>query len=153
LRIASRSSDADKEAAGVSDFNAQIIEELRANGGQASGQFAGAPLLILHHAGAKSGTGRVNPVMYQAVGDDFAVFASKAGAPTNPDWFHNLLANPDTVVEVNGETVEVTARVADGEEREEIWGAQKAAYPGFAEYETKTDRQIPVVILERRTTD
>lgn len=135
----------------MTDYNARMIEELRANKGQAGGQFAGAPMLILHHVGAKSGTSRVNPVMYQAVGDDdFAVFASKGGAPTNPDWFHNLLANPDTVVEVGGETVEVTARVAEGDERERIWERQKAAYPGFAEYEAKTDRQIPVVILGRR---
>jgi deazaflavin-dependent oxidoreductase (nitroreductase family) len=137
----------------MSDFNAQMIEELRANGGRASGQFEGAPLLILHHLGRKSGTERENPVMYMAVGDDFAVFASKAGAPDNPDWFHNLLTNPGTTVEVLGETVPVTARVTEGEERGEIWEAQKAAYPGFADYESKTTREIPVVMLERTRPD
>lgn len=134
----------------MNDFNAAVIAEMRANGGQAGGNFAGAPLLILHHVGARSGTPRENPVMYQAVGDDFAIFASKAGAPTNPDWFHNLLANPETVVEVDDERIDVTARVAEGEERDRIWEQQKAAYPGFAEYESKTDRVIPVVVLERR---
>jgi deazaflavin-dependent oxidoreductase (nitroreductase family) len=134
----------------MSDYNAQLIEELRANGGRAGGQWEGAPLLILHHVGRKSGTARENPIMYQAVGDDFAVFASKAGAPENPDWFGNLLANPEATVEVLGETIPVKARVTEGEERSEIWEAQKAAYPGFAEYETKTSREIPVVVLERR---
>lgn len=109
----------------------------------------GAPLVLLHHTGAKSGTERVNPMMYQEVGDDIAVFASKAGMPTNPDWYHNLLANPRAKVEVGAETYDVTARVAEGDERERIWEKQKADYPGFAEYEAKTTRQIPVVILER----
>jgi len=91
----------------------------------------------------------VNPLGYQAVGDDFAVFASKAGAPTNPDWYHNLLAHPSTTVEVGTETIAVRARVASPEERQRIWTAQKAGVPQFAEYEEKTTRQIPVVILER----
>jgi deazaflavin-dependent oxidoreductase (nitroreductase family) len=133
----------------VSDWNAPIIEEFRANGGQLGGDFEGAPMLLLHSTGARSGQERVNPVMYQAVGDDLAVFASKAGAPTNPDWFHNLVANPDASVEVGTDTVAVRARVAEGDERERIWATQKERYPGFAEYEAKTDRVIPVVILER----
>jgi deazaflavin-dependent oxidoreductase (nitroreductase family) len=87
-------------------------------------------------------------MMYRAVGDNYAVFASKAGAPTNPDWYHNLLAHPRTTVEVEGKTVEVTARIAEGSERDQIWEAQKKAYPGFADYEAKTTRKIPVVILE-----
>jgi deazaflavin-dependent oxidoreductase (nitroreductase family) len=132
----------------VNDWNSKIIAEFRANGGRVGGQFEGAPLLILHTVGAKSGQERVNPVMYQAVGDDFAVFASKAGAPTNPDWYHNLLANPRVRAEIGTETIELTARVADSEERKRIWAAQTHAYPGFADYERKTTRQIPVVILE-----
>jgi deazaflavin-dependent oxidoreductase (nitroreductase family) len=87
-------------------------------------------------------------MMYRRVGDNYAVFASKAGAPTNPDWYHNLVANPDVTAEIGGDTVQVRARVAGPDERESIWTAQKTEYPGFADYETKTNRQIPVVILE-----
>jgi len=130
------------------DFNRQIVEEFRANDGKVGGQFEGAPVLLLHTTGAKSGEERVNPVMYQADGDRFAVFASKAGAPTNPDWFHNLRANPQATVEVGTDTVEVMARVADGEERDRIWERQKQEYPFFADYEAGTDRTIPVVVLE-----
>jgi deazaflavin-dependent oxidoreductase (nitroreductase family) len=135
--------------ADVEDWNTKIIEEFRAHGGKVGGQFEGAPLLLLHHRGAKSGKERVNPMMYRAVGHDLAVFASKAGAPTNPDWYHNLLAHPKATVEIGTETVSVTARVAEGEERTKIWEQQKKDYPGFADYEASTTRQIPVVILER----
>lgn len=131
------------------DWNAKIIEEFRANGGKVGGQFEGAPLLLLHHWGAKTGKVRVNPVMYQAVGDRFAVFASKGGAPTNPDWYHNLLANERANVEVGTETFDVVATEVEGEERERIWEIQKQRYPGFATYEEKTDRRIPVMLLER----
>ncbi len=134
--------------ADAQDWNAQIIEEFRANGGKVGGQFEGAPLLLLHSTGAKSGLERVNPMMYQAVGDAYAVFASKAGAPTHPDWFHNLQAHPDAAIEVGSETRPVRARVVEGDERESIWSTQKERYPGFADYETMTDRQIPVVVLE-----
>lgn len=132
----------------VNDWNAGIIEEFRANGGRLGGQFEGAPVLLLHSTGAKSGKERVNPMMYQAVGDALAVFASKAGADTNPDWYHNLLAHPDATVEVGTESKPVTARVARGPERDEIWETQKQRYPGFADYERQTTRQIPVVILQ-----
>ncbi len=137
--------------ADANDWNARIIEEFRANDGKVGGQFEGAPLLLLHTKGAKSGQERVNPVMYQRVGEDYAVFASKAGAPTNPDWFHNLRAHPDATIEVGTETLAVRARVAEGDEREQIWTRQKQAYPGFADYEASTSREIPVVVLE--TTD
>jgi deazaflavin-dependent oxidoreductase (nitroreductase family) len=130
------------------DWNGQIINEFRANGGKVGGHFAGAPLLLLHHIGARTGKERVNPVMYQAVGGAYAVFASKAGAPTNPDWYHNLVANPEVTVEVGTETKSVRARVATGEERDTIWAIQKQRYPGFADYEARTTRRIPVVILE-----
>lgn len=132
----------------MSDWNEKVIAEFRANGGRVGGQFAGAPLLLLHTVGARSGQARVNPMMYQEVDGGYAVFASKAGAPTNPDWYHNVLAHPRVRAEIGTETVELVARVAAGEERERIWNAQKAAYPGFADYERKTDRQIPVVVLE-----
>jgi deazaflavin-dependent oxidoreductase (nitroreductase family) len=102
-----------------------------------------------HHRGAKTGTERVNPLVYQPVGDDLAIFASKAGAPTNPDWYHNLLANPEATVELEDGTVRVKARVASDEEREPIWEKQKRDMSNFAEYEGKTSRKIPVVILER----
>jgi deazaflavin-dependent oxidoreductase (nitroreductase family) len=133
----------------MSDWNTAIIDEFRANGGKVGGGFEGAPLLLLHTTGAKTGRDHVNPVMYRRVGDDVAVFASKAGAPTNPDWYHNLVANPSVAAEIGTETIPFTARVATGDERERIWTAHKTENPGFAEYETKTTRQIPVVILER----
>ncbi|MGQ0805403.1 MAG: nitroreductase family deazaflavin-dependent oxidoreductase [Actinomycetota bacterium] len=133
----------------MNDFNQQIIDEFRSKGGKVGGPFAGAPLLLLHHTGAKTGRERVNPLAYGRDGDRLVVFGSKAGAPTNPDWYHNLLANPRAKVEVGGDTIDVVARVAEGEERERIWERQKQDMPGFAEYEQKTSRRIPVVILER----
>ncbi len=136
--------------ADVNDFNAKIIEEFRARGGKLGGPFEGTPMLLLHHKGAKSGADRVNPVMYRPVGDRFVIFASKGGAPTNPDWYYNLHAHPQTSVEVGTETIPVVARVADDAEREPIWEAHKRDNPGFGEYEKKTSRQIPVVILERQ---
>ncbi len=130
------------------DWNSKIIKEFRANEGRVGGQFEGAPLLLLHTVGARTGQQRVNPMMYQALGDGYAVFASKGGAPTNPDWYYNLLAHPRVTAEIGAAAVELTARVAEGQEREQIWSAQKAAYPGFADYERKTARQIPVIILK-----
>ncbi|MEV8511493.1 nitroreductase family deazaflavin-dependent oxidoreductase [Dactylosporangium sp. NPDC051484] len=132
----------------MSDWNDKIIGEFRANGGQVGGQFTGAPLLLLHTVGAKSGRSHVNPVMYQQVDSGYAVFATKGGAPTNPDWYYNLLAHPRVQAEIGTGKVELIARVAAGGEREQIWSAQKAAYSGFADYERKTTRQIPVVVLE-----
>jgi len=132
----------------MSDFNTQIIEEFRANDGQVGGGFAGAPILLLHTTGAKTGQERVNPMMYRKVDGGYAVFASKAGAPTNPDWYHNLVANPNVQAEIGTQTLNLTARVADDAEREPIWSAHKQEYPGFADYEEKTTRRIPVVILE-----
>ena len=132
-----------------SDWNAKIIDEFRANKGKVGGMFEGTPILLLHHAGAKSGTVRVNPLAYQADGDHWIVFASKGGAPTNPDWYHNLKANPGASVEIGTDTFDVRARVAEGEERERLWSRQKELMPGFADYEQRTTRKIPVVILER----
>jgi deazaflavin-dependent oxidoreductase (nitroreductase family) len=130
------------------DWNSKIIAEFRANDGKVGGPFEGAPVLLLHTVGAKTGQERVNPMMYQVVGDNVAVFASKGGAPTNPDWYHNLVANPRVRAEIGTETIEFTARVADAQTREPIWAEMKRAYPGFADYERTTTRQIPVVILE-----
>ena len=131
------------------DWNASIIEEFRANEGKVGGGFEGRPLLLLHHRGARSGIERVNPLAYQDLGDgSVAVFGSKGGAPTNPDWYHNLVADPHASVEVGTETFDVLARVAQGEERDRIWETQKRIFPGFADYEVKTSRPIPVVILE-----
>jgi deazaflavin-dependent oxidoreductase (nitroreductase family) len=134
--------------ADAGDWNSGIITEFRANGGKVGGPFEGMPLLLLHTKGAKTGQERVHPVSYRRVGNGYAVFASKAGAPTNPDWYHNLVVNPQVQVEVGTETLPLTARVTAGGERDQIWTAHKTQYPGFADYETKTTRQIPVVVLE-----
>jgi deazaflavin-dependent oxidoreductase (nitroreductase family) len=133
----------------ANDWNRGIIDEFRANGGQVGGQFAGAPLLLLTTTGAKSGLPRTNPMMYLADGDRLVVFASKAGAPTNPDWYHNLVANPTATVEVGTDRYEVDATVTTGEERDRLFARQAGLYPGFAEYEEKTTRTIPVVVLTR----
>jgi deazaflavin-dependent oxidoreductase (nitroreductase family) len=134
------------------DPNQQVIEEFRANGGRVGGNFEGRTLLLLHHRGAKTGTERVNPVAYQRLSDgSVAVFASKGGSRTNPDWYHNLVANPDVTVELGTETFPAQARIAEGAERDSIWEQQKHDWPGFADYEEKTKgiREIPVVILEK----
>jgi len=134
----------------MSGFNDGVIAEFRANQGKVGGNFAGAPLLLLTSTGAKSGKPYVNPMMYLADGDRWLVFASYAGAPNNPAWYHNLVANPDAVIEVGAETVEVTAVVLEGEERDRKYAEQVRLYPGFGEYQEKTSRVIPVVALERR---
>ena len=134
----------------ANDRNDKIVAEFRANEGRVGGPFEGHSLLLLHHRGAKSGIERVNPLAAQQLSDGaWAVFASKGGAPTNPDWYHNIRANPRATIEIGTDTYEVTARVASGEERERIWEEQKKRMPGFADYEKSTTREIPVVILER----
>jgi deazaflavin-dependent oxidoreductase (nitroreductase family) len=135
----------------MTDFNQQVIEEFRSNEGRVGGGFEGMPMLLLHHRGAKTGTERVNPLAYQRLSDDsVAIFASKGGAPTNPDWYHNLVANPEVSVEIGTEKHAARARVADAEERARIWEQQKRDRPNFAEYEEKTEgiREIPVVVLD-----
>jgi deazaflavin-dependent oxidoreductase (nitroreductase family) len=132
-----------------SDFNGKIIAEFRANGGKVGGPFAGSDILLLHHTGARSGAERVTPLAYQRVGQSLAVFASRAGAPRNPDWYHNLMAHPDTFIEIGTESVPVTARVAEPAEGEVIWKRQKERAPHFAQYEVKAaPRKIPVVLLD-----
>lgn len=135
----------------MANWNDKIIEEFRANEGRVGGPFQGHSLLLLHHRGARTGIERVNPLACQRLGDDaWAVFGSKGGAPTSPDWYHNLVANPDATIETGTEVVPVRARVVGGEERDTVWARQKRIMPGFADYERKTPRQIPVVILQRR---
>ncbi len=133
----------------VNDFNRKLIDEFRANGGKVTGVFENAPLLLLTTTGAKSGQQRTNPLAYTTDGDDIVIIASKAGAPTNPDWYHNLVANPIVTVELPNETFEARARVTEDPERERLFRAQAAVMPGFNDYEAKTTRKIPVVVLER----
>ena len=139
-----------ERVAELNDWNARIIEEFRTNAGRVGGRFEGAPVLLLTTTGAKSGKKRVNPMMYLLENGTVYVFASKAGAPTNPDWYHNLVAHPEVTVELGVETYQATATVVEGPERDRIYAHQSELYPGFAEYQQKTDRVIPVVALERR---
>ena len=133
----------------MNDFNAQIIEEFRANDGRVGGQFDGMPILLLHHTGAKSGEQYVNPLAYQADDGRYVVFASRGGSPANPGWYHNLKANPDITIEVGTETIPVHAEEARGEERDRLYRTQAERLPVFAEYEQKTGgRIIPVMVLE-----
>jgi deazaflavin-dependent oxidoreductase (nitroreductase family) len=135
----------------MNEWNTRVIEEFRANEGKVGGEMEGWPLLLLHHVGAKSGLERVTPLVYRQLGEPgaVAVFASKGGAPTNPDWYHNLVAHPSTTIEIGAAQRSVVARVATGDERNRIWEAQKESSPNFAEYETTAgDRVIPVVILD-----
>ncbi len=140
----------------MQSFNARNIEEFRANQGKIA-SFGDAPLLILHSTGAKSGQERLNPVAYQSVDGGWAVFASRAGTAKNPDWYFNLKAHPEGVIEVGTaagvETIDVTARELVGAERETVWERQKAMAPGFADYEKQTQRVIPVILLTRRRED
>lgn len=129
------------------DFNAQIIEEFRANEGRVGGVFEGMPLLLLHHTGAKSGESRINPLAYQADDGRYVIFASKGGAPSNPDWYHNLKAHPNASIEVGTDTIDVLATEATGAERDRLYRTQAERVPQFSEYEQKTDRVIPVIVL------
>lgn len=133
------------------EWNRGIIEEFRENGGKLGGRFEGRPVLLLHHLGARSGVWRVNPLAYRAVDGAYAIFGSANGRENHPAWYHNVLAHPNVTVEVGTEEFEVVARVTEGEERDEIWERQKRQFPNFADYETRTSRRIPVVILEPAT--
>jgi deazaflavin-dependent oxidoreductase (nitroreductase family) len=133
----------------MNDFNTKIIEEFRANGGVVGGPFEGATILLLTTTGAKSGLVRVNPVVARLEGGNVYVFASKAGAPTNPDWFHNLVADPSVTAELGSETFAARAEVLEGEDRDRVYAAQAEQFPTFAEYQAGTDRVIPVVRLVR----
>jgi deazaflavin-dependent oxidoreductase (nitroreductase family) len=127
-----------------------VIEEFRANGGKAGGMFEGMPLLLLHNTGAKSGKDYVTPLVYLDDDGRQVIFASKGGAPENPGWYHNLKANPEVSIEVGTDTLDVTAAEATGEERDRLYATQAEQQPQFAEYESKTDRKIPVIVLTPR---
>jgi deazaflavin-dependent oxidoreductase (nitroreductase family) len=137
------------ETPDMNEMNKQVITEFRENSGKVGGMFEGAPMILVHHVGAKSGTERVAPLVYLGEGDRIFIFASKGGADENPAWFHNLVANPKTTVEIGEETFEVTASVVPQPERDEIYARQVAIMPGFGDYERKTKRVIPVVELTR----
>jgi len=130
------------------DWNRKVIDEFRANGGRVAA-FSRQPLLLLTHTGARTGATRTNPLAYFTDDDRYVVVASKGGAPTNPDWYHNLLANPSATVEVGTEAFAVTAEQVSPEERERLWAKITERNPAFAEYEGKTGRTIPVMILRR----
>jgi deazaflavin-dependent oxidoreductase (nitroreductase family) len=134
----------------MSDYNRAIIEEFRANGGTVGGAFEGVPILLLSTTGARSGQTRTAPVAYLRDGQRMVIFASRGGAPTNPGWYHNLLANPSATVEVGSDTIAVQATVTAGEERERLYERQAQRSPEFAEYARRTTRQIPVIALERK---
>jgi len=131
----------------MNDWNKQIIEEFRKNHGKVGGQFEGAPVLLVHSTGAKSGKSRVNPVMYLKDGDRFLVFASKGGAPTNPDWYHNLKAHPNVKIEVGDKTIDVHVEEIKGPEHDRLYAKQASLYPNFGEYQRNTKRIIPVIAL------
>ncbi|MGN9784739.1 nitroreductase family deazaflavin-dependent oxidoreductase [Nonomuraea sp. ZG12] len=131
------------------DFNKQIIEEFRANAGVVGGPFQGATLVLLTTTGAKSGKRSTSPVMYMEDGDRYIVIASNAGADQHPAWYHNLRATPQATAEIGTETFEVKADFIEGEERDQLYARMVEIAPGFAEYEAKTTRRIPVVALHR----
>ena len=138
------------EAQDWNDRNRKVIEEFRANGGKVGGPFEGAPMILVNHVGAKSGKEYTTPLVYTRDRDAYVIIASKGGAPEDPQWLGNLTATPDTTVEVGTETIPVTARVAEGDERDRLYQAQADLMPNFAEYLQKTTRKIPVVVLEPR---
>ena len=131
------------------EFNRNLIEEFRTHGGTVTGVFANAPLLLLTTTGAKSGVQHTTPLVYTRDGDRMVIIASKGGAPTHPAWYHNLVANPEVTVELPSETFTARAHVASGDERDRLWSAQAALMPTFNDYQQKTTRQIPVIVLER----
>lgn len=133
----------------MSDWNRKVIDEFRANDGEVAA-FEDRPLLLLHHRGAKTGTERVNPLARVDFDGGYAVMASKGGSPDNPDWYHNLRANPDAKVELGHETIPVRARVLEGAEKDRAWEKITSERPAFAEYQEKTERTIPVLLLEPR---
>jgi deazaflavin-dependent oxidoreductase (nitroreductase family) len=137
------------ESSRAGGWNDKVIDEFRSNAGRVGGYFSGAPMILIHHIGARSGTERVNPLVYLPDGDDMVVVATKGGAPTNPDWYYNLKAHPRITVEVGTDTFPVEATELIGAERDELWQRLVALRPGFAAYETKTSRIFPVFRLRR----
>ena len=134
----------------MSDFNQAVIDEFRANEGKVGGYFEGANMLLLHTTGAKSGQPRTNPLVYVRDGDNLVIIASKGGEDSNPDWYYNLRANPDVTVEVGTDQFQVHATaVTEEPERSRLYAKMVEHRPGFADYEQKTMRKIPAVVLER----
>ncbi len=133
----------------MSNWNDQIIEEFRANDGKVGGPFEGAPMLLLTTTGAKSGKQHTTPLVFLPDGDRWIIFASAAGAPKHPAWYHNLVAHPNVTVEVGKERLAATATVLTSPEREEKYASIVKLMPNFAEYQAKTTRQIPVIALKR----
>lgn len=134
----------------VKNWNRQVIAEFRENGGKVGGMFEGMPLLLLTTTGAKSGQPRLSPLAYTTDNGSMVIIASKGGAPTHPDWFHNIRANPSVTVETGTETFPASASIPEGEERTRLYDQMAAQMPNFAEYQRNTTRQIPVVVLERQ---
>lgn len=134
---------------GPNDWNKQIIEEFRANDGKVGGPFKGSNLLLLHTRGAKSNQPRVNPLAYFKDGDNYVIIASKGGAPTNPDWYYNVLAHPDVTIEVGTTQLKAHATVPERAERDRLFANIVKRAPGFGEYQQKTSRLIPVIVLEQ----
>lgn len=134
----------------INQINQDVIEQFRANGGVINdGMFKGAPIVLLTTKGAKSGTTYTTPVVYTRDGERVVIIASKGGAPTHPGWYHNIVANPDDVkVEVGTQKFDAKVTIPDGAERDRLFDAQAALMPNFAEYQRKTTRRIPVVVLE-----
>ena len=130
-------------------FNRDVIEEFRANEGKVGGMFAGAPMILITHKGAKSGKVYTSPLVYTRDADNVVIIASKGGAPEDPQWFRNLVANPDVTIEIGTEKYAGHARVAAGAERDRLFRAQADLMPNFDEYASKTTRTIPVVVIER----
>ena len=133
----------------MKEINREVIEEFRANSGKVGGQFAGAPMVLLTTKGAKSGKTYINPLVYSRDGDKYVIIASFAGGPKNPSWFHNLVAHPTPTVEIGSERFQAKATFPSGVERERLFNQQASQMPIFNEYQKKTARQIPVVVLER----
>ena len=136
--------------AAFNEFNKKIMAEFHDNAGKVGGPFAGADVLILTTTGAKSGQTRWNPLVYTKDGDRFIIVASKGGAPTSPDWYHNLVAHPSAVIEVGSDVISVEASMASGAERERLYAQHAARMPQFLEYAKNTTRTIPVVVLTRK---
>ena len=137
------------DASSFNDYNQQLIENYRANGGQLTGSFTGRTLLLLTTTGAKSGREHTTPLAYTHDGDRLVIMASKGGAPTNPAWYHNLVAHPEVTVELGAERFTARAAVTEGAERDRLFAQMATRMPGFAEYQRNTTRQIPVIVLER----
>ena len=133
----------------IHERNKAIIEEFRSNGGKVGGLFTGRTLLLLHTTGAKSKAERINPVAYTTDGDRIVIIASKGGAPTHPDWYHNVVGNPHVTIEVGTEKFQARAAIATEPERTRLYDQMAAVMPGFAEYQRKTTRRIPVIVLTR----